>query len=302
MGQAKYRKAADPNFGKPPPMPDYRGLIVSPPIIASGNLISGSSNLDPQELRFSLLFWDKLVWPTGQIHFGEGETEKQLIDCGVMERPHYNFYGGAGDIVLRTQMQAFHDYNDKAPGAWALAQGENSLKGLGKAFEFQGGGALIELCRAIPIPSADVPVNEILELKEHRRDELMRFRHHMEAMSEEVANTAEKTAKLEMHLKEVNAACADLMALGKEWRWPMHITSLNCSLNLKPSLVGQVIGAWEFGDKYCTELAVASAAAVGMYRGIKVNQHFNIKLRSPKHPATPYRYAYRIHTELGQLR
>lgn len=301
MGQARFRQMHDPNYGKPAPKAAYRGLIVSSPVTVNGSSFSGNSNLDPQELRFSLLFWDKLVWPTGLISFGSNETEEQLVKCGVMERPRYNHHGGSGDIILAGQLQAFNDYNERDPGAWALAQGPNSLKVLGKATELNQGGALIELCRAIPIPSANVPINEILELKERRRDELLRFRLHMEGLSELIAQSSEKTEQLEAHLKEINSACSDLMALGKDWQWPMQITTMNASLDLKPELVGQVIGAWEFGEKFCTELAAASAAAVGLYNGVKINRHFKLRLRSPKHPSTPYRYAYHIHRELGEI-
>ncbi len=71
MGEAKCRKVNDPNFGRVPKSANYRGLVVSPPIEIDGtSLHVKSSNLDPQELRFALLFWDQLVWPSSRaVHF-----------------------------------------------------------------------------------------------------------------------------------------------------------------------------------------------------------------------------------------
>ncbi|MGK8745902.1 DUF6236 family protein [Pseudomonas aeruginosa] len=291
MGEAKYRKANDPNYGKPPPKAEYRGLIVSPPITVEGDSFHARQTwLDPTELRFSLLFWDRLTWPTGGIKMTGWGVEEYLEECGILDRPHYGGYG-----LLDAQIAAYLDKEAKDPGAWAIAQGENSLLVKGGACEV-GNGALIELSRAIPIPAANVHLNEILELKERRKDELMRFRLHMEAIAHEVANSPDRTEKLQFHINEINAACSDLMALGKDWQFPMNVSTMNVSLNLKPELVGSVMGAWEFGAKYCAELAMASAAAAGLYHGIKING--GPRFRPIRKPISPYRYAYRIHTEL----
>lgn len=176
-----------------------------------------------------------------------------------------------------------------------MAQGENSLMikgGIGEA----GKGALIELARAIPIPAANVHLNDILELKERRRDEFMRFRFHLEALADDIANSPDRSEQLELHLKEINSACADLMALGKDWQFPMHVSTFKTSLNLKPSLIASVTGAWEFGSKLGVEFGTLAAAASGIYHGVKIDTDLGI--RSPKKPVSPYRYAYHIHTEL----
>lgn len=63
-------EASDPNFGK-------RGLVVSAPFEVQGTTLRvRSSNLDPQELRSSVLLWDRLVWPSSRaIHLASGPDE-----------------------------------------------------------------------------------------------------------------------------------------------------------------------------------------------------------------------------------
>lgn len=77
MGEAKQRMRSDPAYGRVPKDSRRRGLIVSAPIEIEGNrLYAKSSTLDPQELRFALLFWDQLVWPSSRaIHFASGADE-----------------------------------------------------------------------------------------------------------------------------------------------------------------------------------------------------------------------------------
>jgi len=129
MGEARHRKEHDPNFGRVPKDANNRGLVVSPPIEIDGTkLIAKSSNLDPQELRFALLFWDRLVWPSSRaIHFASGPDEVFLESTGILTRPDYTIYGDAAQEIAKGQIQAFLDLERSEPGVWALAQGENSF-------------------------------------------------------------------------------------------------------------------------------------------------------------------------------
>lgn len=298
MGESKRRKKEDLNYGNIPKRPDYRGIVVSPPmtITPNGDIHAKSLNIDPQELRFSLLFWDRLSWPsTNSIYLDGNHDEYYLESCKILERPHYSLNGKAGDCILYGQFIAYSENEAKAPGTWAMAQGNNSLIARGRA-QNPGKGALIELCRAIPIPTKDVPLNDILELKERRRDELLRFRFHMEGLAFDIANSADISEKLETHIKEINSACSDLIAIGKDWQFPMQVSTFKASLNLKPSLVASVRGAWDFGSQLCVEAATIAAAATGLFKGIKIDT--DLSFRSPKKPLSPYRYAYHIHKDL----
>ncbi len=93
MGEAKRRAASDPNFGKA--KPPKLGLVVSPPIEIQGtSLHVRSSNLDPQELRYSILLWDSLVWPSSRaIYMSSGPDEAFLESAGILTRPDYSFSG-----------------------------------------------------------------------------------------------------------------------------------------------------------------------------------------------------------------
>ena len=197
MGEAKRRKDSEPNFGRIPKSPSIRGLVVSPPIEIEGtSLRIKHSNLDPQELRFALLFWDRLVWPSSRaIYISSGPDESFLEAEGVLTRPDYTINGDMAQGVLKGQIQAFLDLNRREPGAWALAQGENSLL-LRDGLVMEGNGALVELHRAIPIPKHDVPLAEILEFRLKRRDELLLLRQQLESFVFEIESSSDRPAML----------------------------------------------------------------------------------------------------------
>ena len=167
MGEAKIRKASDSSYGKLRKESQSRGLIISNPmkIDFAKNSISSTGGLDPSELRFSLLYWDKFVFPRSNLlGFGGGEAEEFLISAGVLQKPIYTFSGGDfASLVFDTYMRAFSDLENKEPGIWSLSQGEKSLFINSAANLIDHSGLSLELIRAIPVPAADVPLNEILE-------------------------------------------------------------------------------------------------------------------------------------------
>ena len=302
MGEAKRRKQSDPNFGCVPRNAINRGLVVSPPIeIQGSNLFVKSSNLDPQELRFALLFWDRLVWPSSRnIYFSSGPDELFLESTGILSRPDYTIDGDGAQGIARGQMQAFLDLERGEPGAWAMAQGENSLLLKDAHFE-EGEGALIELHHAIPIPTEDVPLNEILEFKERRHDELILMRHQLETFILEIERAEDKPLTLQKQIAELDNACANLLKVGKEWQFPVYLSNIKASFTLSPTkLLPAIGGGWKLGEPYGLTAATTVAAVFGTASTLEIKGDYG--LRSVKRPQNPYRYAYQIHKELlGRL-
>ena len=215
MGEAKIRKASDTSYGKVPKERTSRGLIISNPmeIDAAKNYISAKGQLDPSELRFSLLFWDKFVFPRSNLLSPVGdEGEEFLVSVGVLSRPIYTYSGGHPALIaFDTYMRAFSDLEKMEPGVWSLSQGEKSLFINNSAANLiNDSGMSLELIRAIPVPAADVPLNEILEFKERRNAELMIFRAHIDKLVLEIQNSPARTDEFNRIAKEIDAACADL--------------------------------------------------------------------------------------------
>lgn len=298
MGEAKRRKQIEPNFGKVPKSAGVRGLVVSPPIEISGTrLFARSSTLDTQELRFSLLFWDRLVWPSSRaIYFASGPDESFLEEAGILSRPNYTFNGDGAQGIARGQIQAYLDLDAKEPGVWALAQGENSLL-LNAGLLEQGKGALVELHRAIPIPNHDVPLAEILEFKERRKDELLLLRYELESLVSKLENSPDAEGALQRCIAELDQACSNLLAVGKEWQFPVFLSNIKAAFNLSPTkFLPAVSGGWMLGEKYGLPAATVVAAVAGAVSTIEIKGDFG--LRSMKCPKSPYRYAYSIEREL----
>jgi hypothetical protein len=194
--------------------PAKRGIVISPPFAklpAGGVRVGGY--LSTFEIRKHLLYWDEIDYPDNNfISVDAGSDMQYLIDSGVALRTRVSFQGGvssgSGEFFLEAQQVAFDKHNQLEPGAWSLAQPvdepffanvQSSL-----AIEF-------ELWNSLPVPSNDVPLNEILEFKAKRRDELLALRVFLDEMHQAVISSADiprakntQLSKLELSLKDVD--------------------------------------------------------------------------------------------------
>lgn len=299
MGEAKRRKARDPLYGRVPQDGRSRGLVISPPLTIEGNsLHMRSSEIDPQELRFSLLFWDRLVWPSSRAIYIESGPDAAFLEReGVLSRPDYTYNGDGATGIKLGFFQALKDLNRAEPGSWALSQGENSLLVQDADFAPVGGTA-VTLCRAIPVPQRDVPLTEILEFKERRGAELLMLRHQLDSFIERIAKAEHQDAETDRCVKEIELACSDLIALGREWQLPFQLSDFSATFSADAvRMLGGATAATGLATMLETGIPLAAAAAVGA-AGSLIKLERSIKFRSFKTPLSPFRYSYLAHKEL----
>jgi len=270
-------------------MSDERGLVISPPIEISpnGGVLVKNPNLDPQEMRWNLLFWDKLDFPE-QFAFGFNLSPdlQFLVDCKILQRTRVNVAGGTGGDVLRAaHVGAFRLLEGKEPGQWSIATGERSLSFPDIDLEI-GRGALIQLHRAIPVPDKDVPLQDILEFRTKRRTELLALRHHLENIYQRILAAGDGALAIKSEVEALQAAIADHIKASKETGFKFRSVSLNANLNL-------VKGAAVAGGALALGLPVVGALLAGTAASINIGP--GTALQWGKATGTPFRYVSAYH-------
>lgn len=293
MGQAKIRKLIDPNYGKPQRI--ERGLIVTSPssVLPDGSLYLAKSDLDSQELRSSLLYWDKLAWPKNDLMVVEHEHDDdimELIRCNVLETPTVPSLrsGMAGRIMAGTQHNALLMLEGRNPGVWSIGEGVNSIVVEGDA---EQGGTGMQLYNCLPVPGPDVPLVEILDFKDRHKSELLAFRLHLDETTKAIASSDDSSEALKRAIKDLDDSCADLIAITKEWQFPVTLANWKSSLNLdfakSISVADKVWRQTEALQLGKTEQAIAALLA-GVSSHIKITADFNFN--KIKRPSSPYKY------------
>ena len=298
MGESKQRKETDPNYGKF--RSKLRGLIVSPPIQIDGNTIHiKQSNLDTQELRSSLLYWDRLALPTtSAIYIGGGKDEEHLESCGILRRNKLHLDGNGSDILISAQALTLQQFESETPGMWSLGGGKNSLLIKGN-MATQNSGSLLQLLNALPVPKEDTPLAEILEFKRKRRPELLALREYIEQLSMEISSSADSVDSLNEKLRLLDVACSDLLITTREYQLPFYLSNLSASLNFDYKNLAVAASTWASTELLGLNLTSKTLATFAATAGSMISLKSDIKFRSINRPASPFKYAYHIQRDLG---
>ncbi len=218
MGEAKRRREADPFFGLQPKQ--GKGIVISPPMtIGQDGSLSARGGIDPVELRRAVLFWDRINKPKNFIDLGLSSDEKFLLNCGILDELEIradSVSGPAGLIYAHLHMAAFSELEKREPGLWAMSEGDNSFNLQAGGIFSDARGALVELHRAIPLPTQDVPLAELLNFKEKRRDEIIRLTLELDSLFSRVINAEDREFELGRAVRDIDQRCSDIIAVGKE--------------------------------------------------------------------------------------
>lgn len=208
--------------------PDFkRGLIIGfPNDYFNSPSISEKDLVSREELRRFILFWDHLAWPTNNsLMMTGGKDIQYLEELGFLSRPHYSdIFGEQSQIFSTCYHQCFNQLEAKNPGAWAIAQAPGAQDGKGGLFECSR-GAQVDLVRAVPVPSAEMPMEEVLEFRLKRIDEVNDFHIAVGDFFENWINSEDQAHQLRLAQNKIQRACADLISVSRETRYPFRISN-----------------------------------------------------------------------------
>jgi len=269
--------------------------VISPPVEHSaGQLLIKTSELDPQELRFSLLFWDKLDYPSNNlIGMPAGRDAEFLEAAGILTRTHVTIRGGGdmADLYRQAHIDAFTRLDSAEPGTWSIATGERSISFLDNELAV-GRGALVTIHRAIPVPDKAVHLQELLDFKAKRQSELLALRHHLEAIYQRVASASDDQLALNSAIEALDCAVTDYIKSTRGLGMTMRLASLEASINIGALGAGVVA--------YAKGLSASDAILMGLVAGagslIAIKGGFGLsRARSAE---TPFRYVSSYHKDL----
>lgn len=196
-----------------------RGIVVSPPfeVNPSGSINVGRS-ISSLELRKYLMYWDEIDYPDNSlISIGLSPDMAFLQECGVLSRTFVRFQGPSsshnGENFFRAQQEAYDQNEKKNPGSWSLGQiSESPIHSNGSVLP----SVEFNLFNMLPVPNGDVPLNEILEFKENRCDELVALRIYLDEVYQSIIKSGDipraknsEIAKLESSLKALNTCLSE---------------------------------------------------------------------------------------------
>ena len=252
-----------------------RGVIVVPVIIKplrDGFIIERS--ISKEEMRYYLLYWDKVVIPGNNLVYIGVPEEKELISCEAISRPMVPFQGSfrgdqvAGAFLTCQSIVAEKLVRDKTVD-WAIHQIGDSLA-LPTDFATQQDIIRVALANAMPVPDGEVPIHEILEFKHRRKDELIEMHNSIDELYFEVLNSPDEGLATKKVLSRFKSSIQNLDKASHEKFKKTRKYDLSAELNIngKDIIRGASAGALFdfFSNGFTIPIATILGAVVAMIK------------------------------------
>lgn len=292
-GSLKNAKAVAVSIKPNPLRTGERGIIISPIESVPGGGASTSQELRADYLRMNALLWDRIEVPNNNmIHVSSSGEVEFLESAGVLQRSNVQFTGtfelgvpGSNfDLILQALYAGLHQ---QSPDRWAIGYSAASF-GLTNT-GLSDRTLLIDLNHAIPMPSGDVPLADVLEFKLKRRDELLALRSHLDDVYQKILNSDDRPLAELTEFDRLDRAIADLLTINKEHGIKTYLSSIGASFDFKAAASG-VAGA--VGLTGLTATSVLTGAAAGLSIG------WSKSLFQAKSQKSPFEYVARLHRDL----
>lgn len=227
-----------------------RGVIASPGVInrlPKGFQMERSLSID--ELRYYILYWDKVVIPGNNLVYIGLPEEEQLIQSGALERPVVSFNGRyEGDqvtnAILSCQSLVAQELVKDKSTDWVVHQlGGEPL--FSNGFNQRRKIIRVDLASSLPVPTGNLNIYELLEFKEKRKDELYALHAHLDDLYEQILSSADQDLASKRAVSDLAKSIADLESVTNERFEKTGKFDLSAELNLsgKDISVGAASGA-----------------------------------------------------------
>lgn len=251
-----------------------KGIIAAPARVSgNGSSFRSEGGLTSRELRYFLLYWDKVVIPTTNIiHFAVPE-EEVLVGTGIISRPRVQFSGSFnGETMAQAQVLAQTAVaknlieNDRTTD-WVLHQiGEAII--IPNKETVQKQTIRVDLINSLPVPDASIAIQDILEFKDRRRDELNHLHKSLDDFYFEILSSPDPSLKTKAIVAELSKSIANINTVSSE-RWKSTSKfDISAEININAKDVILTASAGAILDFYSNIFTIPMATLVGIAASI----------------------------------
>lgn len=250
-----------------------RGIIAAPSIIEplpEGFVIV--RDISPEELRYYILYWDKVVIPSNNLVQMGVPEEVELLRSGAIERPKVVFQGSFSgndttDAILSCQSIVASELVKKKDIDWVIHQiGKKTV--FPESFSANKQVVRVQLINSLPVPDGSTPIDDILEFKEKRKSELTTLHETLDAIYFDILNSPDIDLSTKKSISNFQQSLFDLEKVSKEQfkKSRKYDFSVDLSINGKDIAIGAASGA--VLDFYANPLNIPIATVVGSLASI----------------------------------
>ena len=301
MGESNQRKLSDPGYGVR--HKGGNGIMLVPPFHeGKDGTLETHAGLSAENLRFALCFWEHIAWPSVSIFKSQISKDIDfLIRAGVLCRPEIQLRPtsmSAGKSLAEAYFRSYRELETQDPGRWSLsAESEFDIKTFLGDQIVSDRGITVTLNRAIPIPTGNTPLDDLLEFKQNRASELMALRAELAESKRLITNSTDRAEALAAQWDRIDTACKDLLTVARELRMPVRIADFSVGMEINAGTLAGLVGAtynFKSTNEFLASLGLACASSV------KLTGTYGTKKELLK--KSPFRYVHHLHEEIDWIR
>ena len=274
-----------------------RGLIIPSSMIVTDEGPSSSilGRIGPEVVRHWLLFWDEFNCPDNSFIDGGLTPELEYLqDLGLLKRNRVNLsgsIGGIGSMLIAVQNHTYQILNKSEPGKWTVASSDGIII-TDSAPEFEP-SLIFDLTNVFQVPQKIASLDDIIEFKLHRSDELAAFHSHLDDVYARIMNSRDLIRSKSVEMKNLEKSMRDYNSALAE-RFPYRLAR-SLRIVLDRSLfetVGMGMAGAGFApliDLPSLDFGVYAASATFVVRNV---------LKANNSPSSPLTYISCIRTDL----
>ncbi|OKN63261.1 DUF6236 family protein [Klebsiella pneumoniae] len=259
------------------------------------------SDIDKRKLIRTVLFWDKIIIPCNTNIFvinldhipeivtlrAEKILEEPKIQVSVDGELTLVLYGMYMWYIM--QMMKSNDANYSTYELEKMIISDHDQVS-------PSGGELLTFTNAFPEPDVSTEINDILEFKLKRKDQLDLLMAHLNSLELRVLKAENKHTELNKAINEIDIACADVIRLYKEKGIKFNI--FNAKFNFSMKEIIEVTGATYAGSVIAglpQTAAVLASLSAGIASVVEIKDAISFKKIDK---TNPFNYAGEISKHL----
>lgn len=277
-----------------------RGVIALPMNIEFHMTgMSFSSKLTPEMIRYYMLYWDRMIVPdNNMLSFGIPDQE-DLIASGKVLRPKLQFGNGSytsqdiANAMLIDQAELAKMFNKDPKVDWLVHQSESNQFYLPPELSEQNEHIRFGLTNVLPVPERSVNINEILEFKEYRSDELECLHQMINEMYQQILAAPDATLEGKQVIAKFEESINDLDKVTKERFGIFNKFDVDVQYKLSGKEMVEKVGFANAGATalpafgldlftgYSFTMATAIGALAGFVSGVDISVKKSQSLKDP---------------------
>ncbi|MDV0475447.1 DUF6236 family protein [Klebsiella pneumoniae] len=259
------------------------------------------SDIDKRKLIRTVLFWDKIIIPCNTNIFvinldhipeivtlrAEKILEEPKIQVSVDGELTLVLYGMYMWYIM--QMMKSNDANYSTYELEKMIISDHDQVS-------PSGGELLTFTNAFPEPDVSTEINDILEFKLKRKDQLDLLMAHLNSLELRVLKAENKHTELNKAINEIDIACADVIRLYKEKGIKFNISNAKFNFSMKEII--EVTGATYAGSVIAglpQTAAVLASLSAGIASVVEIKDAISFKKIDK---TNPFNYAGEISKHL----